>query len=75
MSSMYYIGLDVHKKTISYCVKDASRVRSTRKARSEQRDGSWTAGCRLFLSLGAWRWKRLSSRAESMIICCRTLHK
>src|SRR5271169_1730041 len=23
MESMYYIGLDVHKKTISYCVKDA----------------------------------------------------
>src|SRR4051812_18206480 len=22
--SMYYIGLDVHKKTISYCIKDAS---------------------------------------------------
>jgi hypothetical protein len=22
MESMYYIGLDVHKKTISYCVKD-----------------------------------------------------
>ncbi len=22
--SMYYIGLDVHNKTISYCVKDAS---------------------------------------------------
>jgi hypothetical protein len=21
---MYYVGLDVHKKTISYCVKDAS---------------------------------------------------
>ena len=21
---MYYIGLDVHKKTISYCVKDAA---------------------------------------------------
>jgi hypothetical protein len=21
---MYYIGLDVHKKTISFCVKDAS---------------------------------------------------
>jgi hypothetical protein len=35
---MYYIGLDVHKKTISYCVKDASgqiqlegRVGSTRR--------------------------------------------
>jgi hypothetical protein len=22
MERMYYIGLDVHKKTISYCVKD-----------------------------------------------------
>jgi hypothetical protein len=22
---MYYIGLDVHKKTISYCVKDVGR--------------------------------------------------
>jgi transposase len=21
---MYYIGLDVHKKTINYCIKDAS---------------------------------------------------
>jgi hypothetical protein len=24
MTTMNYIGLDVHKKTISYCVKDAS---------------------------------------------------
>ena len=24
MQSMYYIGLDVHKKMISYCVKDRS---------------------------------------------------
>jgi hypothetical protein len=24
MESMYYIGLDGHKKTISYCMKDAS---------------------------------------------------
>jgi transposase len=24
MQSMYYLGLDVHKKTISYCAKDAS---------------------------------------------------
>jgi hypothetical protein len=39
---MYYIGLDVHKKTISYCVKDA--VRSTGKARSEQHDANSTAG-------------------------------
>ena len=26
MQSMYYIGLDVHKKTISYCVKDGSGI-------------------------------------------------
>ena len=26
MESMYYIGLDVHKKTISYCVKDSERA-------------------------------------------------
>src|ERR1700694_27101 len=24
MENMYYIGLDVHKRTISYCVKDGS---------------------------------------------------
>jgi hypothetical protein len=24
MEPMYYIGLDVHKRTISYCVKDGS---------------------------------------------------
>ena len=24
MEQMYYIGLDVHKKKISYCVKDGS---------------------------------------------------
>ena len=24
METMYYIGLDVHKKTIGYCVKDSS---------------------------------------------------
>jgi transposase len=24
MQTMYYIGLDVHKRTISYCVRDGS---------------------------------------------------
>ena len=24
MQTMYYIGLDVHKRNISYCVKDGS---------------------------------------------------
>ena len=40
---MYYIGLDVHKKTISYCVKDVSG-QVHREGRSEQRDANSTAG-------------------------------
>jgi hypothetical protein len=40
---MYYIGLDVHKKTISYCVKDVSgRIQHEDKVGST--DASWTAG-------------------------------
>ena len=48
----YYIGLDVHKKTISYCVKDASG-QIHREGRSEQHAGNWTCGYRLFLSHGS----------------------
>ena len=34
---MYYIGLDVHKQTIGYCVKDAaSRVCLERKIHSSR---------------------------------------
>ena len=28
MTSMHFIGLDIHKKTISYCVKDVERYGS-----------------------------------------------
>src|SRR6266702_1520375 len=36
---MYYIGLDVHKKTISYCVKDASgRVHQEGKLGATRRE-------------------------------------
>ncbi|HTF66539.1 MAG TPA: hypothetical protein VK638_28035 [Edaphobacter sp.] len=39
---MYYIGLDVHKKRISYCVKDVSgRVQQEGKVGPY---ASWTAG-------------------------------
>ncbi len=40
---MYYIGLDVHKKTISYCVKDvAGRVQQEGKIGSTRRElDSW----------------------------------
>ena len=40
---MYYVGLDVHKKTISYCVKDASgRIHQEGKIGATRRN--WTAG-------------------------------
>ena len=36
---MYYIGLDVHKKTISYCVKDAAgKIHSEGKMGSTRRE-------------------------------------
>ena len=39
MTSMNYIGLDVHKKTISYCVKDVSgRIQQEGKIRSTRRE-------------------------------------
>jgi hypothetical protein len=43
MTIMNYIGLDPHKKTISYWVKDASGG-SSRRARSGQPDASWIVG-------------------------------
>ena len=38
MQSMYYIGLDVHKKTISYCVKDGSGRSRGRQDRATRCD-------------------------------------
>jgi len=39
MQSMYYVGLDVHKKTISYCVKEGSgRIHSEGKIASTRLD-------------------------------------
>ena len=39
---MYYIGLDVHKKTISYCVKDASgQVHGEGKIGATRNDLDW----------------------------------
>jgi hypothetical protein len=43
MQSMYYIGLDVHKRTINYCVKDGSgKVHA--EARFRPHVLIWTAG-------------------------------
>ena len=41
--TMYFIGLDVHKKTISYCVKDAAGG-VYQEARSDRPAGSWMSG-------------------------------
>jgi transposase len=39
MTTMNYIGLDVHKKTISYCVKDASgRIQQEGKVGATRRE-------------------------------------
>jgi hypothetical protein len=36
---MYYVGLDIHKKTISYCVKDANgRIHQERKIGATRRE-------------------------------------
>jgi hypothetical protein len=47
MESMYYIGLDVHKRKISYCVKDGSgkRFSSIKKAVSYSRRPCGSRGC------------------------------
>ena len=37
MGSMYYIGLDVHKRMISYCVKDGSGTTPISSDRAERR--------------------------------------
>jgi len=61
---MYYIGLDVHKKTISYCVKDASgqvhqegQIGATRW----ELDG-WMKT--LLRNPGRWPWKQRFSLAD-----------
>jgi hypothetical protein len=56
---MYFIGLDVHKKTISYCVKDAAgRVHQEGKIGSTRRE--LTAGFGLCRSPARSPWKQRS---------------
>ena len=72
MQPMYYIGLDVHKRKISYCVKDGSgRIHA---------EGSISAtrleldqGCDRFRSRGARRWKRPCSPVGFTIISSHML--
>jgi hypothetical protein len=45
MTKMNDIGLDVHKKTISYCVKDAAG-HVLQEARPDRHGANWTTGSR-----------------------------
>ncbi len=46
MQNMYYFGLDVHKRTISYCVKDGSRsLFSATGPKSERARGPFGERC------------------------------
>ena len=57
METMYYIGLDVHKKTISYCVKDGSgRIHAEGAIPATRLElDIWMRDCR---SRGRRRWRR-----------------
>ncbi len=71
MDSMYYIGLDVHKKTISYCVKDGSGQIHAEGAIPTTRFNlnRWMKTQR---SRGQQRWKLPDSRDGFTTICIPT---
>ena len=63
-----YIGLDVHKRTMSYCVKDAAgHVHQEGKIGSTRRE--LDAWMRPFPNPGRSPWKRRSSPGGSTITC------
>src|SRR5215471_4932516 len=72
---MYYIGLDVHKKTISYCVKDASgqihrdgRIGATRQELDiwmKTLPQPWTVGMEATIFTG-WIYDHLLPHAKQI---------
>src|SRR5215469_9315562 len=72
---MYYIGLDVHKKTISYCVKDASgqihrdgRIGATRQELDiwmKTLPQPWTVGMEATIFTG-WIYDHLRPHAQQI---------
>ena len=75
MESMYYIGLDVHKKLISYCVKDASgRIHAQGKIAATRYDldvwmktlpGPWMAAMEATMFTG-WIYDHLKPHAVAL---------
>ena len=75
MQPMYYIGLDVHKRTISYCVKDVSgtnHAEGTLPATRSHLDGwmktlpqPWTAAMEATVFTG-WIYDHLQPHAAGL---------
>jgi transposase len=75
MTTMNYIGLNVHKKTISYCVKDASgRIQQEGKVSSTRREldcwmktlpQPWTVAIEATIFNG-WIYDQLLPHAEKV---------
>ncbi|MGB9435440.1 MAG: hypothetical protein WBQ89_24545 [Candidatus Acidiferrum sp.] len=73
--NMYYIGLDVHKKSISYCVKGASgRIHAQDKIAATRYDlhvwmktlpGSWMAAMEATMFTG-WIYDHLKPHAVAL---------
>ena len=72
MEELYYIGLDIHKKTISYCTKTKDGTIIARGKIDATRP-ALTAWARAIQRLGWARWKQRSLRVGSTIISSRTL--
>ena len=66
MSAYYYIGLDIHKRTISYCIKaiDGTLIGQGKVDADRKSLGEWAKG---LPGPGLERWKRLFSPAGFMI--------
>jgi hypothetical protein len=57
MVTTHYVGLDIHKKTISYCVRQGTG-RFCRKGPWSQIPRRWMIGSLEFLNRGSPAWKR-----------------
>lgn len=75
MNRFYYIGLDIHKKTIAYCIKQANgevveegsikATRSALEAWAKQLPGAWIGGMEATLFTG-WVYDVLVPYAEGL---------
>lgn len=67
MNNMHYVGLDVHKKTISYCLRQSDGT-IVREGTIAQLGKHWRACWKAFLNRGWLDWKPRCSVLGSTII-------